>query len=459
VTALAPTTPAAALALLEQACRLLAEVRLAGEAGDLRHKARAIEVYLRQQEHAREAALDAAEIRLRAERKAGQLLAATVNHNGSRGVGSRVEPTIPEGISKKQSHLWQQAAALPEGEFERVIAEGREVGELSTSAVVCAAKAHARRERAARAPLSPLPLGGGGDAAAVLAGSALWSVARADCLDFMASLPADGVDLVFGSPDYPGARLYLEDGRDPGIVKDVPTWVPWLVEVYRAALRCCRGLVALVVDSRTEHYAWSGAPALLMADLLRAGVTLRDPCIYHRVGVPGSGGSDWLRGDTEFVVCATRGGKLPWSDNTALGQEPVYGPGGEMSYRLRDGSRVNGHASTEERNNVGPHRARMRAGRTYVPPDKANPGNVVFCTVGGGNMGSPLAHENEAPFPEDLAEFFVRSFCPPGGVVLDCFSGSGTTGAVAVRHGRRFVGCDLRQSQVELSRRRVGGAG
>jgi hypothetical protein len=66
-----------------------------------------------------------------------------------------------------------------------------------------------------------------------------------------------------------------------------------------------------------------------------------------------------------------------------------------------------------------------------------------------------LAHENEVPFPEALAEFFVRSFCPPGGLVLDCFSGSGTTGAVAVRHGRRFAGCDIRPSQVELSRRRI----
>lgn len=70
-------------------------------------------------------------------------------------------------------------------------------------------------------------------------------------------------------------------------------------------------------------------------------------------------------------------------------------------------------------------------------------------------MGDKLCHKNEAPFPEALAEFFVRSFCPPGGIACDPFSGSGTTGAMAVRHHRRFVGCDLRRSQVELSRRRI----
>ena len=86
---------------------------------------------------------------------------------------------------------------------------------------------------------------------------------------------------------------------------------------------------------------------------------------------------------------------------------------------------------------------------------KIEPGDVVRCLAGGNHMGSPLAHDNEAPYPERLAGFFVRSYCPPGGVVLDPFCGSGTTGAVAVRLGRRFVGFDVRADQVELTRRRL----
>ena len=86
----------------------------------------------------------------------------------------------------------------------------------------------------------------------------------------------------------------------------------------------------------------------------------------------------------------------------------------------------------------------------YVPPTIANPGNLIHTLAGGGNMGHPLAHENEAPFPEDLAEWFLRPLCPPGGRVLDPFSGSGTTVAVAERLGRVGIGLDLRQSQCEL---------
>lgn len=90
-----------------------------------------------------------------------------------------------------------------------------------------------------------------------------------------------------------------------------------------------------------------------------------------------------------------------------------------------------------------------------TPPALANPGNLIHRHVGGNQMGSRMAHENVAPFPEALVEFFVRSFCPPGGLCCDPFSGSGTMGAVAVRLGRRFTGCDLRPSQVNLSRRRI----
>ena len=95
----------------------------------------------------------------------------------------------------------------------------------------------------------------------------------------------------------------------------------------------------------------------------------------------------------------------------------------------------------------------------YVPPAKANPGNVITCSVGGGRMGSPLAHSNEAPFPESLAEPFVLSFCPPAGTLLDPFCGSGTSLAVAIKHGRRAIGFDIRESQVDLTSRRLESCG
>jgi len=239
-------------------------------------------------------------------------------------------------------------------------------------------------------------------------------------------------------------------------------WVDWMVDVFEACRRVCKGLVACVCEGQTRKFRWSAVPALLMADLHRAGFHLRRPGIFHRIGIPGSGEPDWLRADTEYIICTARPGKLPWSDNTACGHPPKWAPGGEISHRLSDGTRVNqwGHSVRKDVVNGrrvvrGTINGDTQTSDSYYPPVLANPGNVIRLKVGGGSMGSPLAHENEAPFPQQLAEFFVRSFCPPNGIVCDPFSGSGTTLAAALTHGRRFVGCDIRQLQVELTARRA----
>lgn len=254
-------------------------------------------------------------------------------------------------------------------------------------------------------------------------------VIQEDCLAVMELMADDSVDMVFCSPPYEAARSYGIDFKLRG-----QEWVDWAVERYLECCRVSRGLVAWIVEGQTRDFRWTATPALLMADLHRAGVRLRKPPIYARVGIPGSGGPDWWRNDYEFVICSSKG-KLPWSDNTAVGHPPKYGPGGAPSHRLPDGER--------------------KKDGIYKPPEKANPGNIVNCHGGGGHMGSKLAHQNEAPFPEKLAEAFILSFCPPNGTVLDCFCGSGTTLAVANKHGRNAIGIDIRRSQVELTNCRL----
>ncbi len=165
---------------------------------------------------------------------------------------------------------------------------------------------------------------------------------------------------------------------------------------------------------------------------------------------------DWLKSCYEWVICTSQPGQLPWSDNTALGHSPKFNAGGELSYRTLDGSRINTEKRKMNKTPSGYRNGDTTHRKTRSPvPDIANPGNVIYCPSGHGNMGSEMCHDNEAPFPEDLAAFFVLSFAPPGGLVCDPFSGSGTTAAVSKRHGRNFTGCDLRQSQVELGLKRV----
>ena len=258
----------------------------------------------------------------------------------------------------------------------------------------------------------------------------MYSLICGDCLEVMRSMEDNSVDLVLCSPPYEAARSY---GIEFNLRGDA--WVSWAFERYMECVRVSRGLVAWVVEGQTRDFRWSATPALLMAELHRGGVRLRKPPIYARVGIPGSGGPDWWRNDYEFIICSSKWRRLPWSNNTATGHAPKYPPGGKPSHNLRDG--------------------RVNRQNEYKPPALANPGNIIRCHGGKGHMGSELSHENEAPFAEKLAESFILSFCPEGGTVLDPFCGSGTTNSVAERLGRNSIGIDLRQSQVELSVRRI----
>jgi len=152
-----------------------------------------------------------------------------------------------------------------------------------------------------------------------------------DCLEILRAMPTDSIDLVFGAPPYEDARTY-----GIGFSLKGQAWVDWMAQVVAESVRVCRGLVAFVVEGKTKNFQWSATPALLMADLHRAGIKLRKPPAFHRVGIPGSGGPDWLRNDYEFIVCAAKG-KLPWAENTAMGHAPKYAPGGAPSHRKQNG--------------------------------------------------------------------------------------------------------------------------
>ena len=68
---------------------------------------------------------------------------------------------------------------------------------------------------------------------------------------------------------------------------------------------------------------------------------------------------------------------------------------------------------------------------------------------------TPFAHF--ATFPEKLVEPCIKAGCPVDGIVLDPFAGSGTTGIVARKLGRSFVGLDLSFEYLQnIARRRLG---
>jgi site-specific DNA-methyltransferase (adenine-specific) len=57
--------------------------------------------------------------------------------------------------------------------------------------------------------------------------------------------------------------------------------------------------------------------------------------------------------------------------------------------------------------------------------------------------------------PTDLMRYLCRMVTPPGGIVLDPFTGSGSTGRGAVLEGFRFIGCEMDADYIEIAKARI----
>lgn len=321
-----------------------------------------------------------------------------------------------------------------------------------------------------------------------------YRIEQGDCIEWMNREPEASVDLVLGSPPYCDARTY-----GVGASYNAFEWVEWMLRVTEAACRISRGLVLWVCAGVTRENCYWPAPEGLAWEWFKRGRTMEPstapppgaveqtngylwrPVAWWKVdeeeggsGIPGSGGNvpgkRWLRADWEYVLCFGKADGIPYDNPTAMGHPPIDPRvGGLMSNRTEDGRRINrdsGNGPTKRKKRFPctskGNKPEAIDGRPL--PTLSNPGNVlairgdgvvVKARVGGGHMGSRLCHEGEAPYPEKLADFFVQMYCPPGGTVCDPFSGSGTTAAVTVASGRNFLGCDVRQSQVDLGLKRL----
>jgi N6-adenosine-specific RNA methylase IME4 len=122
---------------LDQATKALAEASMLSEVKDIRDKAEAIRKYAA----ASGAGLDiqnaGAELKLRAERKAGILIPEQFPHGGDRKSTSYDTSLKEVGITYDQSSRWQQEASIPEKEFEQHIIEIKaEQKELTSAGVL-----------------------------------------------------------------------------------------------------------------------------------------------------------------------------------------------------------------------------------------------------------------------------------------------------------------------------------
>lgn len=97
------------------------------------------------------------------------------------------------------------------------------------------------------------------------------------------------------------------------------------------------------------------------------------------------------------------------------------------------------------------HRTRKSPNTNHPDMDRSDRNRRTVWTI----ATEPFPEAHFATFPQKLVEPCVLAGCPEGGIVLDPFMGSGTTGLVALKANRKFIGIELNPAYAEMARGRL----
>jgi site-specific DNA-methyltransferase (adenine-specific) len=227
------------------------------------------------------------------------------------------------------------------------------------------------------------------------------------------------VDLIVTSPPYADARKKHYDSVHPD---DYVQWFLSFHELLFKALKPSGSLVInikdKVVDGVRHRYVWQTIEALSAK-----GWYAIDDYIWQKPNpMPGY----WptrLSDAWEYCFHLAKDTK-PYFNHDGV-RKPI---GNWVESRLKNlsGTDLSRHNSA---NDSGFGRDLSK----WVDKETVLPTNVISAAVVGRNKGHP------AVFPIEIPEFFIKLLCPPDGLVLDPFAGSGTTGIAALRLGRNCV--------------------
>ena len=281
-----------------------------------------------------------------------------------------------------------------------------------------------------------------------------------DALYALRELPSESVNCCVTSPPYYGLRDY---GLDAQIGReDTPEqYIGRLVEVFRELRRVLKDDGTFWLNI-ADTYCGSGMKAgckqkdligipWLLAFALRSdGWYLRSDIIWLKENPMPESCRDRPSRCYEHIFLLTKSKKY-YYDAAAIAA-PIA-PGTAARYRQ---GRSAGHKYAEEVPGQGKVQGinQPRSGSYYddaLMPTTRNKRDVwLINTV-------PYKGGHFAAYPPKLAETCILAGCPKGGIVIDPFFGSGTTGLAAKNLDRHYIGIELNTEYCALAGARIGG--
>lgn len=303
------------------------------------------------------------------------------------------------------------------------------------------------------------------------------TILQGDCLEVLKTLEDESVDCCVTSPPYYGLRDYgmseqigLEESPGQYISKlrmvfaevhrvlksDGTLWVN-IGDSY--AGNCSRtstgraglGLPREGIFERVggKHKDLIGIPWMLAFALREDGWYLRQDIIWAKPNPMPESVKDRCTKSHEYIFLLSKKPKY-YFDYEAIQEDAIWKDdkrltAGRIEY---DGKRSEGTDMHAQKSFVGSYvkKADGEEGEVYPVRNKRDVWNVAV---------QPVKEAHFATYPEALIEPCILAGCKPGGVVLDPFFGSGTTGRVALKNNRHYIGIELNPDYIEIAKRRT----
>ncbi len=186
-----------------------------------------------------------------------------------------------------------------------------------------------------------------------------------------------------------------------------------------------------------------GIPWRVAFALQADGWYLRQDIIWHKPNPMPESVTDRCTKSHEYIFLLTKSARY-YYDNEAV-KEPVS----EVSLKRAEYGWDCDRPSTKNASMGGDGIHVEKMGTRFVNPAGRNKRSVWTVTT------KPFRGAHFATFPPDLIEPCILAGSAPNTLVLDPFNGAGTTGVVAVQHGRRYIGIELNPEYLEMSRKRI----
>jgi len=312
-------------------------------------------------------------------------------------------------------------------------------------------------------------------------------IIQGDSLEVLKTLPDESIDYMITSPPYYSLRDYGVEGQI-GLEKTYEEYIKKLIDIFNEAKRVLKKEGTCFVNlgdtykslGATRHLGWkdpkskargldvlepSGMPqgklqekSLMMIPerfaiaMIDNGWILRNKLVWiKKNAMPESVQDRWKKAH-EYIFFFVKSKKYYFDlDSIRTKHKEVSIKRAE--YELgRNAMGLNPSSMGEKYKKDKSAKYGMPARQVKLNPKGAVPPDFLDINT---NCKQDETVEHYATYPMDLINPLIKAGCPKGGVVLDMFSGSGTTCVVAKRLSRNYIGIELNENYIKIAEQRL----